>query len=258
MDNKVSVLIIEDESIVALGLEDTLKSEGYHVSDIADNGREALRIIKKEDTDLMLLDIQIKSEWDGIETARQLTAVKDIPFIYLTGFSDNETVERAMETIPAAYLVKPYQPQNLLIAIDLALHNFAFRKAPPTEEITLNPEEHSGTKDQKDAMLSFNDSIFINQNYMFYKVNLNDICFLEAKGNYTTIVTEERKYVLRHTLNTILEKLKFQALLRIPRSYAINLQHIDTFNDISVFINGNEIPLSRHYKEEFLHRFDLL
>ncbi len=258
MSEKVNVLIVEDEAIVSLGLEDTLVSENYHVAGIADCGKEALRIVETEVVDLMLLDIHIKGDWDGIETARRLTAVKDIPFIFLTAFTDDETVERAKKTSPAAYLVKPYQPRNLLITIDLALHNFAFRKAnAPSKVIPLHPGKQS-VDVQKEALLSFNEAVFIKQNYKFHKVPMDEIYFIEAEGNYTHIITKDLKYVLRLSLNDVLDKLRSQGFVRIHRSYAINMKHLDTFSDISVFIGGRELPLSRHYKEDFLRKFNFL
>lgn len=258
MEDKVNILIVEDEGIVALSLEDTLQMEGYQVAGIADNGKEALRILKKGVVDLLLLDIQIKGDWDGIETARQLTAVKDIPFIYLTAFSDDETVKRAKDTTPAAYLVKPYQSRNLLIAIDIALHNFAFRKANPSRIIPLYPNKPAHIPGQKEGILCFNDAIFIKQNSKFNKVRLQDIDFLEAEGNYTHIITKDSKYTLRYTLNDTLEKLKYAHFVRVHRSYAINMQHLDTFSDISVFVGEKELPLGRHYKEGFLRKFNFL
>src|SRR3546814_16072893 len=131
MESKLSVLMGEDEAIVAVGLEDTLQQEGYKVAGVDDNGKEALDIVNRESVDLVLLDIHIKGDWDGIETARRLTEVREMPLIYLTAFSDSETVERARPTLPAAYLTKPYQARHLLITIHLALHNFPLRKQHP-------------------------------------------------------------------------------------------------------------------------------
>lgn len=253
MEEKVRILIVEDEGIVALSLEDTLVQEGYHVIGVADSGKEALEFIQREQIDLVLLDIQINGDWDGIETARKIMAVKDIPFIYLTAFSDDETLARAKETNPAAYLLKPYQAKNMLITIDLALNNFAFRRVPaakvvPMEKIT----------DQKEAILYYNDAVFIKQNYRYIKVNLEFICYLEAEGNHTAIFTQDRKYVIRHTLNTMLEKLNQQTFIRVHRSFAVNLQHIETFNESTICISRKEIPIGRHYKETFFRHFDFL
>lgn len=258
MAQRINILIVEDDRVVAQDLENTLKSEGYQIAGAVDNGIEAFEKVKKNEVDLVLLDIQIKGEWDGIETAKRLTTVKRIPFIYLAAFSDDETLQRAKETSPAAYLVEPYRQKNLLIAIDLALHNFAIHKVNLAREASLNRSNPSDSADQNESILYFNDAVFVKQNYKFIKIRLQDIYFLEAEGNYTCIITKEGKCVLRNTLNTVLAKLNFMHLIRVHRSYAINMQHVDTFNESSVYISGRDIPLSRHYKEDFLRHFDFL
>lgn len=258
MENKVNILIVEDEGIVALGLEDTLQLEGYHVCGIADNGKAALRMVEEEAIDLVLLDIRIKGDWDGIETARRLTALRDVPFIYLTAFSDDETLERAKETTPAAYLIKPYQSRNLLIAIDIALHNFAFRKSSAAPVVAITPTGDPTAMKEKEPILCFNEAIFIKQNYKFIKVNLNDVYFLEAKNNHTCIATKDKNFVVRHPLNLVMEKFDRPYFIRVHRSYAINMDHLDTFNNNSVFLRDREIPLGRNYKDDFLQRFDFL
>lgn len=259
MEEKIRILIVEDEGIVALSLEDTLSQEGYHVVGVADSGKEALEFIRREAIDLVLLDIHINGDWDGIETARQISAIKDIPFIYLTAFSDEETLARAKETIPAAYLLKPYQARNMLITIDLALNNFAFRKVSPAR---VAPMEHgkktAEAADQKETILYYNDAVFIKQNYRFIKVTLDYICYLEAEGNHTAIFTQDKKYIIRHTLNTMLEKLNQQTFIRVHRSFAVNIKHIETFNDSTICIGRREIPIGRAYKETFFRHFDFL
>ena len=258
MESKVNILIVEDEGIVAIALEDTLQMEGYQVCGIADNGKEALRIAEKETVDLVLLDIHIKGDWDGIETARRLTALRNIPFIYLTAFSDSETLERAKETAPAAYLIKPYQPRNLLIAIDLALHNFAFHKPAAAPVVPLSGSSRATEVTEREPVLCFNDAIFIKQNYKFIKVNLNDIYYLEAENNHTHIITKERNFIVRHPLNVVMDKFDRTYFIRVHRSYAINMGHLDTFNNHSIFLKDHEIPLGKNYKDEFLQRFDFL
>lgn len=271
MENKVNVLIVEDEGIVALGLEEMLQQQGYQVAGIADNGREALEILKKNTIDLVLLDIQIKGEWDGVETAKRLTRIREIPFIYLTAFSDKETVERARGTCPAAYLTKPYQERSLVITIDLALHNFAFRRIPDPKSGSQSAAVKTGSAvqsegvdsqvshaERRDTILQFNDAVFFKQNYKYIKVNLADILYLEADGNYTNVYTSVKQHVIRYTLNTLLEKLDQPGFVRIHRSYAINFHHVTTFNDHTVYIGGKQLSLGRHYKADFFRRFDFL
>jgi DNA-binding LytR/AlgR family response regulator len=208
--------------------------------------------------DLVLLDIQIQGEWDGITTARQLTTFRALPFIFVTAFTDQQTVERANKTAPSAYLVKPYQSRSLLIAIELALQNFACRKTMPYPEgVPLPGAQDVGTSSgQKDTILSFNDNIFIKQQLKFHKIHLPDIRFMEAEGNYIYIHTPDRKYVLRHALSRVLEKLHYPGLVRVHRSFAVNMHHLESFSDHSIFLEGREIPIGRHYKEVFFRQFD--
>lgn len=253
MDEKINVLIVEDEAIVALSLEQTLEEEGYRVVDVASDGETALEIIKNKSVDLVLLDIQIPGKIDGIETARRIPAIKNIPFIYLTAFSGSEMIERAKETLPAAYLIKPYQTYNLLVAIELALYNFSKeQKDAGILKREIQPE------DKKESILFFNGSIFIKQNYRFVKVLIEEIQFLEAEGNYTSVHTSRSKYAIRHGINMVLEKLMLPDFIRIHRSYAINVNYLTTFNNSIVVVGRHELPLGRNYKDGFFGRFNLL
>jgi CheY-like chemotaxis protein len=122
-NEKVRILILEDEGIQAMGLEETLEKHGYEVAYIADNGKEALEFMSRQAVDLALLDIHIKGDMDGIETAWKIKDFASIPIIYLTAYMDHETVRRAEETAPAAYLTKPYRELNLINSIEAALQN---------------------------------------------------------------------------------------------------------------------------------------
>ncbi|QMU27140.1 response regulator [Adhaeribacter radiodurans] len=258
-DGEVRILIVEDEGILALGLEDTLTTDGYEVVGIADNGPEAISLIKENPVDLILLDIHIKGDWDGIETARHIRALKDIPFIYLTAFADEGTVNRAKDTFPAAYLTKPYQQTNLRIAIEMALHQFAYRKQNEAKVIPLNKTvEKDKNNLSGETILAINDAIFLKQNYRFLKIILTDILLLEADSNFTYIYTRDNKFVLRHGLQHVIEKINLPQLVRVHRSFAVNMQHLETFNDSFVVIGKHEVPLGRNYKEEFFKNFNFL
>ena len=94
------ILLIEDEFILASELAETLELEGYEVVLTADNGQEALDFYQENEVDLVLCDINIKGDWDGIETVIRLIAIKQVPIIYLTAFTDRHTIERAKLTFP--------------------------------------------------------------------------------------------------------------------------------------------------------------
>jgi DNA-binding LytR/AlgR family response regulator len=251
-DERIHILIVEDEGILAMELSDSLENDGYFVVGIANNGRKALDLFQRQRVDLLLCDITIKGDWDGIETVRRLTLERPIPVIYLTALTDRETLERAKQTYPAAYVNKPYQLASLRTAIELAIHNFTQRSKPvPASAV---PTER-GTRD-RETILQINDHLFVKQNYQFVKINVGDLLYLEADNVYTTLVTTNRKYVIRLTLSGILERMNLPSLVRIHRSYAVNIHKVDSFNDAELNIGTQSLPLSRSYKEDFLQRFN--
>jgi two-component system, response regulator PdtaR len=243
----MKILIIEDEFILATDLSEMLKADGYEVVGIADNGPEALRFYKENQVDLVICDITIKGEWDGIETIEKLIEVKQVPIIYLTALTDSATIERAKKTFPAAYISKPYFCLNLCMAIEMAINNFAMKVQP------LKTFKEDNT--QKEAILQINDDIFIKQNYQFVKFELCKILYLEADSIYTNIITSPKKYVIRQSMSSILERLSFKKLVRVHRSFAVNINKIETFNEHEVIVNGFSIPLGRAFKEDFMKQF---
>src|SRR4051794_4649457 len=107
MSAAITILIVEDEAVLAMDLTDLLEEEGYTVVGTANNGLRALRLHEQLRIDLALCDISIKGDWDGIQTVEHLLAHRPIPIIFLTALTDKATQERAMNTRPAAYLIKP-------------------------------------------------------------------------------------------------------------------------------------------------------
>ena len=119
----VNILIVEDESIVALDIQDKVERLGYGVLAIVSSGEKAIEEVEKSQPDLVLIDIVLKGEIDGIETAERIRENFDIPIIYLTAHSDNQTLKRAKITGPFGYLVKPFVDSELRGAIETVLSN---------------------------------------------------------------------------------------------------------------------------------------
>ena len=116
------ILVVEDETIVARDIQQSLTRLGYDVPTTASTGEEAIRKTKEIDPDLILMDIVLKGQMDGVETVRQITRRFDVPVIYLTAYADDATLERAKTTSPAGYMLKPFHPNELRPTIELALH----------------------------------------------------------------------------------------------------------------------------------------
>jgi PAS domain S-box-containing protein len=116
------VLVVEDESITALHLKTVLVQHGYEVGAIAKSGREAIEKTAEFAPDLVLMDISLHGEMDGVEAAEVIARRFDRPVIYLTAYADRETTERARLTGPHGYLLKPFDETELLIAVEMALY----------------------------------------------------------------------------------------------------------------------------------------
>ena len=122
------IFIVEDEAIVAESLNDQLEALGYIVTGYAPSGEEALRNIKNNLPDLVLMDIMLEGEMDGVETAQQIKELYGIPVIFLSAYSDSETLGRAKLTEPFGYLIKPYKERELHTTLEITLYKHRMEK----------------------------------------------------------------------------------------------------------------------------------
>jgi len=120
---KIKILIVEDEASIAMDLRGILEESGYLVCDIAYSYFQAMDLVEKEKPDLVFLDIALKGKKSGLDVAREIDANYKIPFIFLTSFSDQVTIEKAVGLKPSGYLVKPFKEKDILPAVALALSN---------------------------------------------------------------------------------------------------------------------------------------
>ncbi len=118
-----NILIVEDESIVALELSGYVETLGFKVAGIASSADQAYKILQKHEIDLILMDIYIKGKVDGISCAKEIKKSRDISLIYISAFSDDETLQRAIETDPSSYLIKPLNRMELKVAMRIAIKN---------------------------------------------------------------------------------------------------------------------------------------
>jgi PAS domain S-box-containing protein len=121
-------LIVEDEIVVALDIEERLKNIGYDVSGIVTSGGEAIEKLGRNSVDLVLMDIGLKGDIDGIETAKRIRDKSSVPVIYLTAYADEETLARAQVTEPFGYLLKPVNDKELHSTVKIALYKNKMEK----------------------------------------------------------------------------------------------------------------------------------
>ncbi|HWR88619.1 MAG TPA: response regulator, partial [Dissulfurispiraceae bacterium] len=126
--DKAQVLVVEDEGLVALSLQKKLENLGYLVPSVAGSGEEAVRQAVDMHPDLILMDIMLEGDMDGIDAAALIRERIDVPVVYLTAYSDEATIERARETGPFGYLVKPFEERELRTTIEMALYKHRAEK----------------------------------------------------------------------------------------------------------------------------------
>lgn len=228
------ILIVEDESLVAMDMVDMLTRMGYQVLPTAMGYTDAVNILDTERPDLVLVDINLSGTRTGIELAQQLSEKYKTPFIFITSHTDKATVSQAAATHPSGYLVKPFDAEDLYTSIEVALVN--------SSATTRNPE--SG--------LLVEDSVFVKTDKHFIKVKVQDILWLESEHNYMFIVSEKGKFIVRTSFRDFLDTIRNENFLQIHKSYVVNMQKVDSFSQTDIVINGKELPLSRNYKEGFM------
>jgi PAS domain S-box-containing protein len=119
-----NILVVEDDKPSGLILKKLLDKSGYNVTDVVESGEDAINTIRKSRPDLILMDISLAGEIDGIETAERIYQTHNIPFIYITAGTDSSTFERAKKSLPLNYIVKPFNSKMLNSTIEIALFKF--------------------------------------------------------------------------------------------------------------------------------------
>ncbi|MBF0288012.1 MAG: response regulator [SAR324 cluster bacterium] len=131
------ILVVEDEAIIGMEIASKLKQLGYHIEEIVTSGKKAIEVCAATHPDLVLMDIELKGNIDGIEAAKWVRQY-DIPVVFLTSYNDSTTIERAKATLPHGYLLKPFQPKELQTTIEMALYKHQFEKQLKNREFWLN------------------------------------------------------------------------------------------------------------------------
>lgn len=126
--SRKKLLIVEDEGVTALNLKRILDEAGYYVVHTVPSGEEAVEIAMKSDLDLILMDILLEGEMDGIEAAIRIHEHADIPVIFITANSDEEIVNRAKKAEPYGYIIKPFNKRELRTIVTLAIHRYTLEK----------------------------------------------------------------------------------------------------------------------------------
>lgn len=187
------ILIVEDERITAKALGDLLTTIGYQVIGLATSGEEAISKCKTLQPDLILMDIVLEGEMDGIKASETITQSYDVPIIFLTAYKDSETLQRAKITEPYGYIIKPVvDEKDLRPTIEIALYNHQVKKRLKNERFSGEKEEEfRGIIDLKLLTgwleaLSNPDRFIILDILRDHPLNMNHIQYLLEKSQSTS------------------------------------------------------------------------
>jgi len=222
--NSQSILVVEDEPIIADDIAATIEGFGYHVHDIVSSAEEALQVVHKKLPDLALVDINLEGRKSGIELGQQFHSRYKLPFMYITSYFDEETINLVKKTHPLAYIIKPFDDRDLRINLELA-----FAKQQPAPAVT--------------------GKFFVKQNNQLIAVEPQNITHVEAIDNYAYVYTSEAKYMVSHTLKSIEEKLAGRGFVRVHKSYLVNLDYINSISEGFILLDRAQIPIGKAYKQ---------
>lgn len=247
MHSLARILIVEDEMIIAANLSLQLTNLGYEVCGIIPRGEEALLHIRENPPDIILMDIQLKGEMDGIEVIRSMKREVNIPVIYLTANADDAHFSRAKETHPYAFISKPFKKLDLQRAIELTI----------SQSESSNQLEKPQVVDGQSSYV-LNEYLFVRNNNKLVKVDIKEIRYIEAERNYCRIYANDKEYLLVMTLKEMDEKLPQNHFIRVHRSFIVNIARIDEIATTHIVIGKTAIPITKVLKDELMKRIQTI
>jgi len=248
---KINVLVVEDESIVSKDIQYSLKKLGYNVVGVAATGHKAIELCGEKLPDIILMDIMLKGDINGIEASTRIKEVYNIPVIFLTAYADENTLSKAKVTEPYAYIIKPFKEIDLHTSIEMAFYKHS-------KELELLKE--------RDMLYSIVENkenkefIFVKSKSRLIKLNTKDIFFIEALKDYVVINTLNKRYTIHSTMKDIERKMQQDFFLRVHRSYIVRLDKIAQIEQPNLILEENNkiIPIGGSYKEELIKRINLI
>ncbi len=244
---KTSILVVEDESIVAKDIQQSLKKLGYSVPSVENSGEDAIDAAGQHKPDLILMDIMLKGEISGIEAAQQIKNRYQIPVIFLTAYADESTLSKAKVTEPYGYIIKPFKEIDLHTSIEMALY-----KHGKEQEVRKERDLYSSIVLDKSA----DDCIFVKSNSRLVKVKTNEMYYVEALKDYVIIHTKDAKYTVHSTMKDMLSKLPSSEFLRVHRSYIVRMDKIVAIEQNNLVIEDDKkiVPVGGSYRDELHSR----
>ncbi len=236
----LNVLLVEDNAQEALRIKELLESNGLHIVATVSSYKDAMTAILNEDVDLLILDIFLNGQPEGINIAETIDVMpnKQKPFIFLTSSTDRNIFERAKLTKPFAYIIKPYNELELIYAVEQAIERFY-------------DQPNALSVEDENAVIG-DEYLFIKKGKSLKKVHTSDIIYVEVEEKYCNIITQKEKFVILISLVKILELLSSTKFCRTHRNFIVNTDKIVEIvpRDNLIILEGNhKATLSDKYKD---------
>jgi len=249
---KLNVLVVEDESIVSKDIQHSLKKLGYTIIGAAVTGEKAYELATTLNPDIILMDIMLKGEMNGIETVEKIKQEISVPIIYLTAYADKSTLEKAKITEPYGYIIKPFKDVDLHTTIEMALYKFSQEKKVREERdlfysLIENKEPSS-------------DLIFVKSNNRLVKIKNTDVYYVEALKDYVSLITINNRYTFHSSMKEILTKLPSDQFIRVHRSYIVRIDKITSIEYPSLELEkiDKTIPIGGAYRNDLMNALNLI
>lgn len=236
MYENLKIGIVEDDQLTAEMIKNTLSGYGYDSPPSVGTYLKAVKMIKKESPDLLLIDICLDGKRDGVDLGQTINKKYQVPFIFITSHTNKEVVERAKNVYPQAYLTKPFTAEELKCALEICLNN---RVA------------------HIDSFESSKNAIFLKDGHYFYKFKFEDIMYIEGDHSNSWIQTSEKKVAINLALNELMLKLDEQCFFKVSNNLIANIEFIQSVGSDYIIIDGNRIPASKKYLDIMLDKFQI-
>lgn len=236
MNEKYNVIIVDDEYLARKLLQDYVsKVESLQLVGTCSNAFEAMEALANNTVDIMLLDIQMP-DLTGMELVKGLE--KKPAVIFTTAYS--EYAVDAFNLAVVDYLLKPFDFPRFFQAIRKAIGN-------------VQPKMEEAPKQAADISKS-NDFITVKADYKLYKINYDDLLFIEGQHEYVTFHTTQRRITALFALKDLEEMLPKDRFVRVHKSYIVSFKHIQDLDKSDVTVAGNKVPVGASYRDELLSR----
>jgi two-component system, LytTR family, response regulator len=221
----IKVALVDDNQMSAGNISSLLQNYGFMPVGPASNYLDAISLLVNERPQVVLIDLETKGEKSGFDVADFINDEIKCPIIFLTSDTSSETLASAKRRQPAGYLVKPVQPASLLTTIEIALSNNLLTKKK--------------------------DILFLQSTEGVISFELPEVCYIKADHVYCHVHSVGKEFIVRSSLTNILTTFLYNSLIRIHKSYIVNVEKISKVGPSWIEIEEHRIPIGKTYQKDF-------